>query len=130
MPGRAISPARLRLARNLKEGGKSSRTVQAYLTAIKGLTKWLVSNEKLPRDPLASIQKPNPKADRRYERRILLPGEWRWLRSVTLAGPAQYGISGKERLLLYAEHGSAAERMYEQIGFRTVEYLLELIKTS
>ena len=35
-----------------------------------------------------------------------------------------------ERLLLHAEHGSAAERMYEQIGFRTAEQLLELIKTT
>ena len=35
-----------------------------------------------------------------------------------------------ERLLLYAEHGSAAERMYQQIGFRTTEQLLELIKTT
>ena len=35
-----------------------------------------------------------------------------------------------ERLLLYAEHGSAAERIYEQIGFRTVEQFLGLIKTS
>ncbi len=35
-----------------------------------------------------------------------------------------------EQLLLYADHGSAAERMYEQIGFRTLELQLGLLRTT
>ena len=82
---------------------RSARTVQAYLTAIKGFTRWLTANNKLPADPLASVQKPNPKTDRRRERRMLLPDEWQWLRSVAMAeGAERFGMTAAERVLLYA----------------------------
>ena len=45
-------------ASELKAAGKSARTVQAYLTAIKSFTKWLTSHNKLPTDPLGSVKKP------------------------------------------------------------------------
>ena len=91
-----------RFAGQLRDEGRSARTVQAYLTAIKGFTKWLSANQKLARDPLASVQKPNPKTDRRRERRPLLPDEWRWLRATTAASGERYGIPAAERVLLYA----------------------------
>jgi len=82
---------------------RSVRTVQAHLTAIKGFTRWLAREGKLPADPLASIKNPSPKADRRRERRMLLPEEWPWLRSVTLTeGVERYGMPAAERVLLYA----------------------------
>ncbi|MFO7907241.1 MAG: hypothetical protein R6U98_31615 [Pirellulaceae bacterium] len=82
--------------------GKSARTVQAVLTALKSFTRWLVRHEKLPTDPLAALSKPNPQHDRRHERRILLPEEWEWLRSITTSGPEQFNMTGHERMLLYA----------------------------
>ena len=90
-----------RYAGKLRDDGRSSRTIQAHLTAIKGFTKWLSENHKLPRDPLASVKKPNPKADRRRERRMLLPEEWRRVKAVTNSGQERYGVSGAERALLY-----------------------------
>ncbi len=82
---------------------RSARTVQAYLTAMKGFTRWLAQEGKLPADPLASVRKPSPKTDRRRERRMLLPDEWKWLRSVTLAeAEERYGMTASERVLLYA----------------------------
>ena len=81
---------------------RSNQTVKNHLTAIKGFTKWLANHLKLPRDPLVSVSKPNAKADRRRERRMLLPDEWRWLRPITADGPERYGIAGAERALLYA----------------------------
>ncbi len=65
-------------AKLLREG-MAARTVQSRLTSAKAFTKWLTAGEKLPRDPLAMIAKPNPDADRRVERRMLKPNEWRWL---------------------------------------------------
>ena len=47
-------------ADDLKAKGKSARTIQAYLTAAKGFTRWLAANHKLPRDPLASVQQARP----------------------------------------------------------------------
>jgi len=85
-----------------RASGYSARSIQACLTAVKGFTRWLAVNQKLPRDPLASVTKPDPKSDRRKERRMLLPEEWLWLRAVTAAGPARYGMSPSERVLLYA----------------------------
>jgi integrase len=81
--------------------GKAPRTIHAHLSAIKGFTRWLVEGEKLPRDPLAAVKKPNPKVHRRRERRMLLPAEWPHLELVTASGPERYGMSGSERALLY-----------------------------
>ena len=90
-----------RYAGKLRDEGRAARTIQAHLNAIKAFTKWLTEHHKLPRDPLASVKKPNPKADRRRERRMLLPDEWRRLETATRAGPVRYGMTGDERLLLY-----------------------------
>lgn len=90
-----------RYAGKLRDEGRAARTVQAHLSAIKAFTRWLTEHHKLPRDPLASVKKPNPKADRRRERRMLLPEELRLLAAATEAGPDRYGISGSERVLLY-----------------------------
>ena len=85
----------------LRDHGRAARTIQARLTAMKGFTKGLTEHHKLPRDPLASVKKPNPRIDRRHESRILLPAEWWRLEVAMLAGPLRYGMTGHERLLLY-----------------------------
>jgi integrase len=86
----------------LKNQGRFTRTVQAYLTAIKEFTKWLAANHKLPRDPLASVKRPNPKSDRRRERRMLLPEEWQWPRATLAEVSEGYGMPAEQRMLLYA----------------------------
>jgi len=80
----------------------SSRSAEAHITAIKGFAKWLATHDKLPRNPLASIRAPNPKADRRRERRMLLPAEWPWLLAATISGPVRGDVSGPHRAVLYA----------------------------
>ena len=50
-----------RYAGKLRNEGRAARTVQAHLNAIKAFTKWLTEHQKLPRDPLVSVKKPNPK---------------------------------------------------------------------
>ncbi len=92
-----------RYASNLREQGQSARTIQAMLTAAKGFTRWLTVNCKLPRDPLASVAKPNPKADRKRRRRMLLPDEWGWLLDTVISRQIErYGMPATERALLYA----------------------------
>jgi len=100
---RITTDAVSRAALKLDEEGMSARTRQSYLTAIKSFTKWLASHGKLPCDRLVAVQKPNPKADGRMERRSLLPDEWKRLQETTLAdGMERYGMSAHERVLLYA----------------------------
>jgi len=91
-----------RYASDLTTKGRAARTVQARLQAIKSFTRWLATHGKLARDPLAAVKKPNPAADRRHERRMLLQDEWEWLRATTERGPERYGMTGHERMLLYA----------------------------
>ena len=86
----------------LLAAGKSARLAQATLTAAKSFTRWLAKHGKLTSDPLAAVAKPNPAADRRHERRMLLPEEWDWLRTTTADGPDRFNMTGPERMLLYA----------------------------
>ncbi len=90
-----------RYAVGLRDRGLSLRTVQSYLIAMSTFTRWLVRTGKLPADPLVSVSKPNPRTDRRKERRMLLPDEYQWLHPVTLSGPEHHGMIGPERALLY-----------------------------
>ncbi len=90
-----------RYAEKMKGQGRSARTIQSHLTAIKSFTRWLALDGKLTPDPLARVKKPNPKTDRRLERRMLLPEEFNWLVSVTEYEPERYGMTGHERALLY-----------------------------
>lgn len=89
-----------RYAADRRLKGDSSNTVQSHLTSMKGFTKWLAATDKLQRDPLASIKRPNSKADRRYKRRMLLPAEWEYLRG-KIAG-VLHGMPADARKLLYA----------------------------
>jgi len=51
-----------RYAGKLRDENRAARTIQAHVSAIKAFTKWLTEHHKLPRDPLSSVKKPNPKA--------------------------------------------------------------------
>lgn len=90
-----------RFANSLKDAGRSARTIQSYLTAMKSLTRWLTEGVKLARDPLAGIKKPNPETDRRLQRRFLLPDEWRYVQTAAATGPKRDGMTGADRALLY-----------------------------
>lgn len=100
-------------AASLRESGMAARTIQGRLTAIKSFTKWLAAGDKLVRDPLVSVSKPNAREDRRRERRMLLPAEWQWLSAATMSGEERFGMTGRERCLLY--------RVAIQTGLRASE---------
>ena len=101
----------------LKSEGNKPRTIQAYIRAVKGFTRWLVAAGKLPADPLASVKAPTPG---KGNRRMLLPDEWRHLEAAT-AVAERFGMSGPERVLLY--------RVAIETGLRANE-LRELTRAS
>ena len=72
------------------------------------------SGRRAPADPLASVEKSGAKTDRRMVRRMLLPDEWQWLRSVTLADHAtRDGMPAGERVLFLCyrnPNGASGER--------------------
>jgi len=83
-----------------KNQGKSARTIQQKLTAIKQFSNWCVKTNRLQVDPLKIVKKPSPQSDRRLKRRIL-EAEWPWLMRATGNGTTLRGLSGQERCLLY-----------------------------
>ncbi len=92
-----------RYASDLRELEKASaQTIRNQLAAMNAFTRWLARHHKLIRDPLVSVTAPNPKADRRRERRMLLHDEWEWLRTTTQNSESRHGMLGQERMLLYA----------------------------
>jgi integrase len=92
---------------------QSARTVQYNLHAIKHFTKWLVSTGRLQVDPLLSVESPNPKSDRRKERRMLTPDEWNWLVRGTVQAGFHSNMDATARILLY--------RLAIQTGLRSSE---------
>jgi site-specific recombinase XerC len=88
-----------RFVSQLMDGGKSPRTAAAYITAVKGFTKWLNEEDKIVRDPLSGVKK--PAAMRDSDRRMLLPDEWRWLHRITFGATTRHNMDGRDRALLY-----------------------------
>ncbi len=97
----------------MKRDGRAARTIAARLTSIKSFSKWLTANDKLARDPFATVSKPNADADRRRERRMLLPTEWTWLMKATDNAEPFLETPASERQLLY--------RLAVQTGLRSSE---------
>lgn len=86
----------------MRADGRSARTIASHAQSMKSFTNWLVSQGKLPSNPLLSVKKPSVEDDRRKTRRYLSHDEWRWLDSVTRRSVDRFGMTGLERVLLYA----------------------------
>jgi len=91
-----------RFVAQLKDEGRSPRTIGAYLQAIKGFTRWLTRHGKLSFDPLITLSKPSTETDRRIVRRYLSHEEWQWLDAVTRKRETRFGMTGTERAMLYS----------------------------
>ena len=79
----------------------SSRTVNAYIVAWRGLGRWLVAQHRWPHDPLASLVRAREGADRRRVRRVMSAEELEALIVAAERGPKLGGISGRDRAMLY-----------------------------
>lgn len=70
----------------------AARTRNSYLQALRGFCQWCMRNNRLIRNPLATIQKADEKADRRKLRRAMTEDELRRLLFVARWRPlAEYG---------------------------------------
>jgi integrase len=76
-------------------------TTNHYLTAVKGLTRWMVKDRRVPYDPLACLSAQNAKADVRVERRALSAEEFTRLLAAARRGKPLRGLTGPDREMLY-----------------------------
>ncbi len=79
----------------------SAQTSNFYLDTFKYFCNWLVTHERLPRNPLATLKRVNIEVDRRHDRRSLGDDEFQRLLTAAEKGPSIQGLSGPDRAMLY-----------------------------
>jgi integrase len=87
----------------LRRQGKSVKTANEYLAAVKGFTRWLWRDKRTCVDALAGLSKlPNGDTDIRHARRDLSPDELaRLLDAARASRQTKYHLSGIDRHFLY-----------------------------
>jgi len=78
-----------------------ARAINARLTAIKSLTRWLFRTERIRTDPMMQVAKLNVKTDRCFERRALTDDEIAWLLATTKIRRARLRMPGADRAMVY-----------------------------
>jgi len=86
---------------DLRESGKSVRTSNAYLTAIKAFNTWMVRDRRVADNALAHLAALNVSTDVRRERRTLEPAEIAKLIAAARDGKPFRALSGPDRVVLY-----------------------------
>lgn len=107
-------PAVMNAVGQLRESGSSPRTCNAYLAAVKGMTRWLWRHKRMTDDPLCSLCPYNEETDRRHVRRELDPEEIGRLLAATEKRTEPYhNLPGPDRAMVY--------RLALGTGFRAKE---------
>jgi integrase len=100
--GRRYPRATVQALQDLVCRGISISTSNGYLTAIKGLSRWLVKSERIDRDRLVSLKRLNADTDPRHKRRAMPQRELQNLLATTGRSDAVVmGLTGLDRQMLY-----------------------------
>jgi len=98
-----LSPSRIQGAlAKLRAKRLGLETLNHYVQAIKGFSRWLWIDGRSPDHSLVSLKKFNAATDRRRIRRALSEEEARRLVKAVLLGPIVKGMSGPDRTVLYS----------------------------
>jgi integrase len=86
----------------LRTRGRSIKTSNLYLDAIKGFAAWLVQDRRAADNPLAHLSGGNVKLDRRHDRRALSLDELRAVLDAAARSDITFrGLTGQDRHVLY-----------------------------
>ena len=96
-----------------RQGGLGIRSSNFYLQAAKQFLRWMVSDGRLPDNPLGFLRGLNPKLDVRHKRRALTTEEAAKLINTTANGATHSDMTGLERAMLY--------KLALNTGFRACE---------
>jgi integrase len=87
---------------NMIDSGRTFRTRNASLKAMRAFVRWMVKSDRMPRDPIAMLTVVNEAAGPNQRlRRPLDPNEFSKLVHAAEQGPTIESISGGERAVLY-----------------------------
>jgi len=119
----------LRMNRHDKDGhpiGVGYARSNAYITAVVGFCNWVVYERKWSSEsPLRRGMKLNAKDDQRHPRRAIPVEQVRTLLQKTAEGPERYGMTGRERYLLYRTIIETGLRAGELRRLKTCDFDLD-----
>ena len=82
-------------------GISSHKTINHFITAIRGFLNWMTAEGRITVNPLAHVKTYNVRADRRRIRRSLTTDEVSRLLQAAEAGGQHHSMTGHQRALLY-----------------------------
>jgi integrase len=104
---------------SLRSRGRSIKTSNLYLDAIKHFAAWLVRDRRTADNPLAHLAGGNVKLDRRHDRRALPLVELRTVFKAAAESTRVFrGLSGPDRAILYAVAAASGFRAEELATLR------------
>ncbi len=121
-----VTPAKVQGAlATLRGKGKSARTCNKALGAIKAWWRWLVREGRVAEDVLAHLRGFNADQDRRRERRALTAEELSKLVQAAQDGPRLHGLEGRDRAVLYLLASNTGFRASELASLTPESFRLE-----
>ncbi len=111
-----------RFLRGQREGGRSVKTSNHALAALKQFCRWCVAAGYASEDPLRSLSPLNARVDPRRRRRGLTIEETRRLIQAAHDGPPLAGVAGPERGLLYLLAAQTGLRANELRSLRVASF--------
>jgi integrase len=97
----------------LKGDGLSARSLEAHAVAVKSFSRWAWRDGRTADYALVGLPRLGDKADRRRVRRPLSEAELRVLIETTRTAPDWRGVSGADRVILYAVAATTGLRRRE-----------------
>jgi site-specific recombinase XerD len=109
---------------DLRAKGRSIKTANYYLTALKGFVRWLWKDRRTAVDPLAGMSKlANAETDIRHPRRELSVAEYSWLfATVRTSERTLRGLTGRDRFALYLTAASSGLRASELLSLTPASF--------
>jgi integrase len=110
----------------LRTRGRSIKTSNLYLDAIKQFAAWLVQDRRLPDNLLAHLAGGNVKLDRRHDRRALPLDELRAVLQAARRSAVSFrGLTGLDRAMLYSVACASGFRASELASLRPEAFALD-----
>jgi integrase len=111
---------------SMRPRGKSIKTSNLYLAAVKQFCGWLVQDRRMADNPLAHLSGGNVKLDRRHDRRPLTADELRRMLAAAEASKRNFrGLTGRDRYFVFLIAASSGFRAGELASLTPEAFALD-----
>ena len=114
-----------RAVAQIRDSGRSLRTANKALRAVKTFAGWLLADRRIRHDDLRHVRNFNAATDRRRVRRDLADEELARLIDAAERGPWSWGMSGEDRAMAYRLAAGTGFRRNELRSLTTASFRLD-----